>query len=87
MVSTSKSKAAPLFSALALCIAVLAASPAFAAKTNTVTRQITDFDTVRLSGHFAGKVIVGDSEGVIITGQGDLDERVSSEVKGDELRD
>lgn len=89
MASISKGKTAPLFSALALSVAVLASSPvssASAAKPVTVTREVSDFDTVRLSGSFEGTVVVGSTEGLTITGLGDLDERVISEVKGDELR-
>ena len=68
--------------------AVLADLPpkaAFAGDEQTITRDVSGFDTIRLSGSFVGNVVVGDEEGMTITGDGKLEDRIVTEVKGDEL--
>lgn len=59
---------------------------ASARERNTIVREVSGFDTIRLSGKFKGTVIVGKSESLKITGEGDLEARVVSEIHGDELR-
>jgi cytoskeletal protein CcmA (bactofilin family) len=61
-------------------------NPAFAAEETTVTRDVSDFDTIRLSGKYDGTVIVSDTEGLVMTGKGDIDSQIITEVKGNELR-
>ncbi|TNE41824.1 MAG: DUF2807 domain-containing protein [Alphaproteobacteria bacterium] len=43
------------------------------------------FTSVRLSGAFEAEITVGDSQSVEISGEGDLDKKVQTRVKGGEL--
>ncbi len=59
---------------------------ALAAEKTTISRDVAGFDTIRLSGQFNGTVVVGETEGLTLTGEGDLEKRFVAEVRGDELR-
>lgn len=82
-------KSRTLAAVIAAGIALGLASPtlsASASEKNTIVREVSDFDTIRLSGKFNGTVVVGKSEGLELTGEGDLEKRVTAEVHGNELR-
>jgi hypothetical protein len=52
----------------------------------TITQDVSDFDSIRLSGRFSGTVVVGDKESLAMTGKEGLEDRVIAEVRGNELR-
>ena len=52
----------------------------------TITQDVSDFDSIRLSGRFTGTVVVGDKESLAMTGKEGLEDRVVAEVRGSELR-
>lgn len=56
------------------------------AMAETVTRDVSGFSSVRLLGGFQGTIEVSDKEGLSISGEDNVDERVFSEVSGEELR-
>lgn len=61
-------------------------SSALAGEKITVTRDVSDFDTIRLSGSFSGTVVVGDKESLTLTGDKKLEDQFVAEVHGNELR-
>lgn len=58
---------------------------AWAEEWSTETRDVDRFTSVRLSGAFEAEITVGDSQSVEISGEGDLDKKVQTRVKGGEL--
>lgn len=52
----------------------------------TISQDVSDFDSIRLSGRFSGTVVVGDKESLSMTGEEGLEDRVIAEVRGHELR-
>lgn len=88
MLSTPKVPG-PLAAVIALSLGLGLPGPvgsALAAEKTTVFRDVSGFDTIRLSGQFNGTVVVGSTEGLTLTGEGDLEKRFVAEVRGDELR-
>ena len=89
MLSTQKTMARPLAAAIALGIGLGLTGfggSALAGEKTTISRDVSGFNTIRLSGQFDGTVVVGDTEGLTLTGEGDLEKRFEAEVRGGELR-
>lgn len=89
MFRTPKTLTSHLLIATAMSVGIGFAAPlasALAAERMTISRDVSGFDTIRLSGQFNGTVVVGKTEGLTLTGGGDLEKRFVAEVRGDELR-
>lgn len=89
MSQTAKTGIAALAVALTMSLApalLVPTSSALAGERITVTRDVSDFDTIRLSGSFSGTVVVGDNESLTLTGDKNLEDQFVAEVHGHELR-
>lgn len=89
MSKTKKTGFAALAAAVTMSLAPALMMPtgsALAGEKITVTRDVSDFDTIRLSGSFSGTVVVGDKESLTLTGGKKLEDQFVAEVHGSELR-
>lgn len=64
----------------------LSIGSALAGEKITITRDVSGFDSIRLSGRFSGTVVVGDSESLTLTGDKNLEDQFTAKVHGSELR-